>query len=397
MATGLYVHIPFCEKKCGYCDFLSFPTDALTRKTYVKKLCEEIREMAVAYKEKHSQKPVLNSVYIGGGTPSLLSVPEIAEIMFMINSSFAFKNAEITIEVNPGTVDYEKLQAYYHNGINRLSFGLQSTKDSELSILGRIHTFEDFLEAYDKARDVGFTNINVDLMTAIPGQSVSVVAQSLQVICELEPEHISLYSLIIEENTPFYELYNQKNGTNKHLIPSEEVEMQMDSTILKVMEAYQYYRYEISNYSREGYECRHNQLYWRMGEYLGVGLGASSLWEGRRFHNTRDLKDYLHYHFDKNEEPSIRIYDDSEDEKERFLSRMEEFCFLGLRQTKGLSKMEFEFLFHKSIKEVFHEAIDSLIKENLLEEEGDRLYFNHYGMAISNQLLVRFLIDREND
>ena len=281
----LYIHIPFCVQKCKYCDFLSAASNSELREGYVKSLCKKIR----AYKNLAEAYHVV-SIFLGGGTPSVLESEQTKEIFVAIYDTFQVDtDAEITTELNPGTVTEEKLKAYIEGGINRLSIGLQSVNDEELRLLGRIHSYEEFVETYKLARKCGFENINIDLISAIPGQTVESWAETLQTVAELNPEHISAYSLIIEEGTPFYERY----GEDRAGLPDEEAERQMYKDTQEILKKYGYHRYEISNYSKEGYECQHNLGYWSRREYLGIGLGAASLLGNYRWTEIAEIEEYL--------------------------------------------------------------------------------------------------------
>ena len=286
----LYLHIPFCVQKCAYCDFLSAPAGDAAKEEYVDALKQEIkryRKMARSYR--------VSSVFVGGGTPSILSCGQILEIFKTLRQVFAIQSdAEITIEANPGTVTKEKLAAWKQAGINRISFGLQSVKNEELKMLGRIHTYEEFRESYDLARQAGFENLNVDLISAIPGQSVQSWEETLRTVAELGPEHISAYSLIIEEGTKFYQWYREGKQSEGHpALPDEEVERTMYEQTQEILNEYGFHRYEISNYAKEGKECRHNLGYWNRTQYLGIGLGASSLIADTRYHLCTDLTSYI--------------------------------------------------------------------------------------------------------
>ena len=286
----LYIHMPFCVKKCEYCDFLSFPADTNTQIKYVHALLNEIR----FYGEKMRGFRV-STIYIGGGTPSWLEPELVTAVMDQIYKSFqVYEDAEISIECNPGTVTAAKLQAYRRAGINRLSIGLQSTNNTELKTLGRIHTYEQFLKTYELARNEGFTNINVDLMSGLPRQSAESFADTLQRVIRLKPEHISAYSLIIEKGTPFYEKYKfdmvrQEAGMKTEELPTEDDTYKMLKLTQRVLAKAGYERYEISNYAKPGYACRHNVGYWTRENYLGLGLGAASLIDNVRYSNTREL------------------------------------------------------------------------------------------------------------
>ena len=263
-SLSLYIHIPFCKQKCFYCDFPSYARLEDLKEDYVKALCKEIKDKASKYKIK--------SIFIGGGTPSYLNEDEIEQVLSEISKLDLEDNMEFTMECNPGTLTEEKLRVMLKGGVNRISMGLQAVQNSLLKEIGRIHTFKVFEENYNLARKVGFKNINVDLMFGLPNQSVEEWEESLRKIASLEPEHISAYSLIIEEDTGFYKLWEN----NKLLLPNEEEERIMYSKTKEILESYGYKQYEISNYAKEGYECYHNKVYWKCEEYLGLGSASSS-------------------------------------------------------------------------------------------------------------------------
>lgn len=371
----LYIHIPFCVKKCAYCDFLSGPANEETRENYVNLLCEEIR-----LAKNRAKDYEVSTIFFGGGTPSILTGEQLCKIMRAVTSSFSLKaEAEITLEMNPGTVTEEKLLAYKKVGINRLSIGLQSVHNDELKMLGRIHTYEEFLETYRLARRAGFKNINVDLISAIPGQTVESWEKTLKTILELEPEHISAYSLIVEEGTPFYEKYGGDKAGESEL-PTEEEERHIYWRTKKLMEKAGYHRYEISNYAKEGYECRHNIGYWERTPYLGFGIGAASLFEEERFTNPEEIEKWK-----ENFSEEITSQMLSEEEK------MEEFMFLGLRMMKGISKNKFAECFGSAIEEVYGKQIEKLRRMGLLEVQDDSVYLTEKGIDVSNTVFVEFL------
>lgn len=368
---GLYIHIPFCRKKCAYCDFLSWRDSKENQSAYVQALLREIESIR---KEEKSRE--IAGIFIGGGTPSILEGEQIERIMAALYKNFSIlKEAEISIEINPKTVDKEKLLSYRRAGINRLSFGLQSTIEEELKIMGRIHSYEDFEKNYFLAREVGFTNINVDLMMAVPRQTKKSWKQNLKTVAALAPEHISAYSLIIEEGTPFYEMDYDF---------SEETERQMYEETKEYLGAQGYGRYEISNYSKAGYECRHNIGYWQRDEYLGLGLGSSSLFEEVRWKNTDDFSDYI-----KNSSQPDRIR--RQREPLSLAAQMEETLFLGLRMSRGVSKSAFFGKFHRGLEKVYQEQIEKMKGEGLLQEEGDFLYLTDRGISLSNYVMAEFL------
>ena len=369
----LYVHIPFCVRKCQYCDFLSGPSDEETKDRYIEALLKEIRAA------EHTEDYEIVSVFIGGGTPSALKAEAIASIMRTLQEKFFFcEDAEVTIEANPGTVDLEKLTIYRNVGINRLSLGLQSTDAEELKLLGRIHSYEEFLKSYEWAREAGFSNINIDLMFAIPGQTGEAWRQHLYQVAELNPEHISAYSLIIEEGTPFAE-------QNLDL-PDEDTEYQMYEDTAEILERYGYRQYEISNYAKQGYMCRHNAGYWQRLEYLGFGLGASSLYGGMRFSNTHQMQEYL-----KESRNPDQIRKDV-----TVLSRneqIEEFMFLGLRMTEGISEKKFKENFNVRLMDIYGDILQKYEETGFMEHIETKWRLTRKGIHVSNHILADFLLD----
>lgn len=400
----LYVHIPFCMKKCLYCDFLSAPADEETQREYVEALLREIRFFG-----ERSSDYVVSTIYIGGGTPSWLDEALMAKIMEEITHRFLLtKDAEITIECNPGTVTERKFQTYKKIGINRLSIGLQSVNEKELQLLGRVHTFDQFLKTYELARKTGFTNINVDLMSSLPGQTPKTFANTLQQVIRLHPEHISAYSLIIEKGTPFYETYKfdavkQRAGMQTEFLPTEDEEYEIGKLTQVVLEKAGYHRYEVSNYAREGYACRHNIGYWRRTNYLGMGLGAASLLENIRYTNTSDLYRYIEESVDiKNVMVPVTLVNqttvsvpatnlsDTVDVIERN-AQMEEFMFLGLRMTQGVLREDFERAFGMTIESVYGEVLQTLLQEGLLEKSEGRIFLTDRGMDLNSYVSSQFL------
>ena len=377
----LYIHIPFCVKKCAYCDFLSGPASNQQIEEYVQALIEEIR-----YYKEFAKNYEVSTVFWGGGTPSLLTGEQMKALMETLGQTFFIRqNAEITMEANPGTVTVEKLLACQKAGINRISFGLQSVNNEELKMLGRIHTYEEFLESYEAARKAGFQNINVDLISAIPKQTVSSWEQTLQTIISLQPEHISAYSLIVEEGTPFAKLYGE-GCELEHLLPTEEDERRMYERTEELLREAGYHRYEISNYAKEGYECQHNLGYWERKEYLGLGLGASSLIEETRFHNTDEMEEYLR-------DASNPILLRREQEKLDRQEQMEEFVFLGLRKIRGIQEEKFAEMFGEDIWDCYGKNLERVIKEGLLEREEGVLRLTRKGIDVSNYVFYEILSD----
>lgn len=405
----LYLHIPFCERKCAYCDFLSAPADLPVRISYIKKLQEEIAYYGAQYGEYQ-----VSSIFFGGGTPTILEGYQLAAILETVKEHFNITtDAEITVECNPGTLTAGKAKKLVQARFNRLSMGLQSADDRELQLLGRIHNFAQFLESYDLARKAGFRNINVDLMSALPGQTLKSWQDTLQKVTALRPEHISAYSLIIEEGTPFYERFAEderirEEGGHPRLLPEEDVERQMYELTETFLHTKGYERYEISNYAKPGYECRHNCGYWTRKDYLGLGLGASSLVEHQRFQNTSDLKTYLeqeyspqcegqHEHIAETiqlqEETGLtqtghHIHIETLDKK----SEMEEFMFLGLRLMAGISRQQFEKKFQVTLNSVYGEVLRKLKGEQLIEEVAGYVRLTEHGIDVSNYVLAEFLL-----
>jgi oxygen-independent coproporphyrinogen-3 oxidase len=374
----IYIHIPFCVRKCLYCDFLSAPAADETKDAYIHALFTEIEERADEYRDY-----TVSSVFIGGGTPSTVKPEQIKQLMELLYDKFSMEpDAEITIETNPGTVDYAALKIYRSVGINRLSIGLQSASDDELKALGRIHCYEDFTKAYDEAVNAGFTNINVDVMSDIPGQDIESYIDTLKKVTALNPppKHISAYSLIVEEGTPFYEL----QSLGKLNIADEDTDRLMYAKTGELLAKAGYERYEISNYAKDGYRCRHNCGYWRRVPYIGFGIGAASLFKGMRFSNASDISVYI-------DNPSgcrcdeILLTDED---------CMEEFMFLGLRMTEGVSGDEFERCFGKSMDSVYGQVIRKNIEAGLLTETGTdlkRIALTEKGMDVSNYVMAQFL------
>lgn len=387
---GIYVHIPFCVRKCLYCDFLSFPAgevcpekrEAPVLRAYVDALLQEIENIPnlVDITSNHE----IQTIFIGGGTPSLLNEIYISDILCKLKAHFLIsQSAEITIEANPGTLTMSKLHAYRSAGINRLSIGLQSTDNNELKQLGRIHTYEEFLESYHMAREAGFDNLNIDLMTALPGQNQDDLCRTLERVIELNPEHISAYSLILEEGTPFAKLYNEDN------LPSEEEDREMYAMTGRMLSAAGYHRYEISNYARPGYESRHNMSYWKRIPYLGLGLGAASFFENTRWKNEEDLDVYI-----RKWQSGIS----PERYEEQVLTtqmQMEEYMFLGLRMTEGISMSAFAETFGRSLEAVYGKALDTLEREALIERtrigQEEHILLTQRGVDLSNYVFTFFL------
>ncbi|MBO5283582.1 MAG: radical SAM family heme chaperone HemW [Lachnospiraceae bacterium] len=375
----IYLHIPFCIRKCEYCDFLSAPAGLQTQERYVRALEQEMRGRAAEYREYQ-----VSTVFIGGGTPSILKPEWIRRLLDTLRCQYQVAaDAEITLEANPGTVDVHTLKQFYHAGINRLSLGLQSTWDEELKALGRIHTYQQFLDAYEAAVSAGFTHINVDLMSGLPGQTLESYETTLRRVAELipPPEHISAYSLILEEGTPLAERYEA--GALE--LPREETERQLYVLSKEILQEYGYERYEISNYARNGCVCRHNVGYWTRENYLGFGIGAASLVENVRFQNGRELQRYLTDPLGQREQL----------QQLSLTEQMEEYLFLGLRLTAGIAVQDFYNTFHYELEQIYGQVIEKHIKEDLLaytDRVGGRyLHLTERGLDLANYVMADFL------
>lgn len=374
---GIYIHIPFCVRKCLYCDFLSAPGSEEQKEQYVKALCREIREESESYVNY-----TVKTIFLGGGTPSLLSGQQLTRILKAVYECYQVVNdCEISMEINPGTVTEEKLISYKAAGVNRLSIGLQSTVDEELRMLGRIHDSKAFYDTYELTVKTGFNNINIDLMSAIPGQTLESWKLTLEKIIHLQPApmHISAYSLIVEEGTPFFEQMPE--------LPDEETEREMYKITGDLLGRAGYQRYEISNYARPGYECRHNCTYWERGNYVGFGIGAASLVENVRFSNTGVLEEYLAGEAEKVNRQVLSVEE-----------QMEEYMFLGLRMMKGVSTAVFKKLYGKSIDQVYPGITEHYCKLGLLDRFTrddtieERICLTEDGISVSNVIMSDFLL-----
>lgn len=367
---SIYIHIPFCAAKCAYCDFLSFPgIETAAREKYAETLIEEIKAAAGEFSE-HTVK----TVFFGGGTPTLLPTKVISKIINTVASNYRLdKNAEISVEANPETVDYPSLSSLRELGVNRLSIGVQSFDNRLLERVGRIHNAERAVIACYDARRAGFENINLDIMFGLPGQTLSQFEKTLDIAIREAPVHISCYSLIVEENS--------RLGAEKDLnLPDEEAEREMYGLAKQKLKANGYEHYEISNFAKPGCRCRHNVTYWTGGEYAGFGVGAHSLVDGRRFHNTYGLKKYM-------ENPGEK--EDLEILSER--DKISEFIFLGLRMLEGINCKVFSQKFDKTIFELFPSELDGLIGQELLVREGDVIRLSERGIDVSNYIFAKFL------
>ena len=370
---SLYIHIPFCKQKCFYCDFPSYASIDYLKSDYVEALCKEIEEKAIKYKIK--------SIFIGGGTPSYLETEEIIKILNSINKLDLSEDIEFTMECNPGALKEEKLRAMLNGGVNRISMGLQAVQNSLLKDIGRIHSFKQFEENFNLARQIGFKNINVDLMFGLPNQKVEEWKESLETIARMNPEHISAYSLIIEEGTAFYKLWER----NKLILPSEEEEREMYVITKNILKNYGYHQYEISNYSKVGSECYHNKVYWKSDEYLGLGSASTSFIDCKRIKNIENVKDYIDK-INSGEDVIDDIYVNTLEDS------MEEFVFMGLRMIEGININEFNKRFGVTIEGIYKEVIDKNINKKLLVLENDRLRLTEKGIELSNSVMSDFIL-----
>ena len=377
---GIYIHIPFCKQKCYYCDFVSFSKNEDKIEKYIEALKKEIKEES---KKIDKEKYIIDTIYIGGGTPSYIDEIYISKIVYEIRENYNIeKEIEITIEVNPGTVNEEKLKEYKKNGINRLSIGLQSTNNELLKQIGRIHTYEEFLNTYNLARKVGFKNINVDLMLGLPNQTLTNIQDSLEKVINLKPEHISFYSLIIEENTQIEKMIKQ----GKLKLPDEEIERNMYWKAKNILEENNYIHYEISNFAKEGYESKHNLNCWNQKEYLGFGVAAHSYFENKRYCNTNSIEEYC-----KNiEENNInKNRDICEIQKEEEMKK--EYMLLGLRKIEGIDVQEFKNKFVENPIYTFHNELEKLVKEELIEIDLNQIKLTSKGLDFANLVWKEFI------
>ncbi len=374
--NSLYIHIPFCRQKCLYCDFISFANKQELYESYTEALLSEIIK-----KSDLCQNQSIQTIFFGGGTPTILPTVLLQKIMHTLFHYYTISNdAEITIEANPGTISLNCLHDLRSMGFNRISIGFQAWQNELLQKLGRIHDRRTFLENYDNARKAGFDNINVDIMFSLPEQSYSQWQQTLYSIAYLQPEHISAYSLIIEESTPFFKLFEQ----NQLLLPVEQVDRAMYYMAQQVLSKYGYHQYEISNFAQKGYESRHNKVYWQTRHYLGFGLGAHSYYHNQRFHNTYDMQKYIQ---SKGNQAML-----TEDVEKLTIEQMQsEFMFMGLRMIEGVCVETFQKRFGVSILDAYGEQINKLIKQNLLQYQNKHYFLTNRGIDLSNTVFCEFV------
>ncbi len=372
---GIYIHIPFCIKKCNYCDFNSFSANSDAQNEYTATLVNEIKSF------KNYESIEADSIFIGGGTPTLLSDENLEKIISALKESVAFApDTEFTIECNPKTANLKKFRLLKELGVNRLSLGVQSLCDATLKTLGRVHNVKDFLECYAAAKIAGFENINFDLMFAIPNQSQKNWEKTVKTAIKFEPAHISAYGLQLEENTYFYEHQNQ------YLFPSDEQNRQMYNFLVDYLEESGYLQYEISNFAKEGFSCRHNLKYWNLTDYIGFGLGSSSFYKGVRYQNPEKTEDYLKF-----AQNFVPLWEQNPAESEKDL--ISEYMFLGLRLNKGIKGSDFEEKFNRSMFDIYPDAIEKNIKLGLLNYEGDRIFLSPKGFDLANSVMSDFILD----
>ena len=368
---GIYIHIPFCKKKCLYCDFLSFANYDNLQYEYFKALKKEIKNW-----KENNQDIEIETIYIGGGTPSYVDSKVIVEILKIITAQ------DITIELNPGTVNRNKLKDYKKAGITRLSIGLQSTKNNLLEEIGRIHTYSDFLQTYNQAREIGFKNINVDLMIGLPNQTIQDIKESLQNIVSISPEHISVYSLIVEEETVMEKLI--KSGELK--LPDDEKEREMYWYVKSFLELNGYKHYEISNFAKPGYESKHNIDCWEQKEYIGFGIGAHSYKDGKRFCNTSNIEEYIKNINENNIEKNMILQ-----EIQNINDMMKEYMILGLRKIEGISIKDFKNKFNENPIMIFKDELKKLVEEELIQIDGDVVKISNKGLDLANLVWEEFI------
>ncbi|HOZ54709.1 MAG TPA: radical SAM family heme chaperone HemW [Clostridia bacterium] len=385
--VGIYVHIPFCIKKCFYCDFISYENKNELKHEYVKYLLREIEHVGIGNKEDYKNDlddlVRVRTIYFGGGTPSYIDSKAIIDILDTIKRNFSLiENCEITLEINPGTVDEQKLQDYYNSGINRISIGLQETNDYLLSLIGRVHNFQQFLETYKLARKIGFDNINVDLISALPNQTIDDVKKTLDTIIELNPEHVSVYSLILEDETKLAKMVEEKI-LNK---PDEKLEREMYWLIKDKLEKNGYNHYEISNYSKIGYESKHNLDCWNQNEYIGFGVSAHSYTNSVRFSNIESIEEYI-INIRNCEEYKNLIFHEKQDQD----SKMKEYMMLGLRKIKGININEFKEKFLQNPVFIFKKELNKLVNEGLIEVDEEFIRLTKNGIDFANIVWQDFI------
>ena len=368
--TALYIHIPFCKQKCLYCDFPSFASIEGLMKDYIEAMCKEMSNIG---------NKKISTLFIGGGTPTYLNLECLKKLERCIEKLNLSENIEFTIEGNPGTFTREKLKLLKAMGVNRLSIGLQAVQDELLKKLGRIHDYNSFLNSYNMARNMDFNNINIDLMFGLPGQTIEMWRHTLETVVKLNPEHLSCYSLILEEGTPFFNLYSERD------LPNEDIVGEMYSITKQFLSEKGYFQYEISNFSKQSLECKHNLVYWNLENYIGVGSGAHSYYDGIRYRNEVNVQKYIES-ITKKGSAVVESYNNTLEDN------IEEFIFLGLRKIEGISMREFQYKFKKDIFSIYGDIIKKYEDKNMIIIDKDRLYLSSRGIEISNYILSDFII-----
>lgn len=376
---GVYIHIPFCKSKCFYCDFISYSYKNEWIEGYIKALKREIIETINNIKEEF----IIDTIYIGGGTPSYIDSKHIYEILQIpqLKNKVA-EDCEITIEINPGTINKEKIIDYKNAGINRISMGLQSTNNEILKAIGRIHTYEQFLESYNLVRMAGFENINVDLMLALPNQTIEILEESVQKVININPEHISIYSLILEEDTKLYDMVN----SNKTSLPSEEQEREMYWKVKELLEKHNYNHYEISNFSKAGFESKHNCNCWKQNEYLGFGVAAHSYYNNIRYSNVTEVEKYI-----ENVNKNLIKNNITVNEEQSIIDKQKEFVMLGLRRIQGIILEDFYKKFNMRLEKVFENEIETLKKQGLIKINNYNIKVSNLGIDLANLVWEKFV------
>lgn len=375
---GIYIHIPFCKRKCHYCDFISFSGKQELIEQYINSLKKEISNYKI-----NKEDYLIETIYFGGGTPSYIDSKYIIEVLQQLKQKFNIsKDAEITIEINPGTVDEQKLKDYYNAGINRISFGLQSTKSELLKLVGRIHNYSSFLDAYNLARKVGFKNINIDLMIGLPVQTLEDIQKDLEKVTELKPEHISVYSLIVEQGT----IIEQKISNKELYLPSEEIERKMYWKVKNTLEEKGYKHYEISNFAKPGYESKHNLACWNQEEYIGFGLAAHSYIDNKRYSNTEDLEEYI-VGVALQGDPQTRTIHETQSKEDK----MKEYMLLSLRKIEGVKISDFKNKFVDNPIYIYRESLNKLVTQELIEIDIDSIKLTNKGLDLANIVWEEFI------
>lgn len=384
---GMYIHIPFCKKKCDYCDFNSFSNKEDLIQEYIKYLKQELEMVGEGIqldaKAGYDDYVTIDTIYIGGGTPSFIDSKYILEIMNIVKQNYNIsENAEITIEINPGTINKTKFEDYKKAGINRCSIGLQSENDKLLEQIGRIHKLEDFKEAYELAKKTGFENINIDFMIGLPNQQMTDIDKMLELIKKLEPQHVSVYSLIVEENTKIYDKI--KDGILK--LPEDDLEREMYWKVKKELEKHGYKHYEISNYAKPGFYSKHNMDCWNQKEYIGFGVGAHSYTNSARYSNITDITEFIENFKNKKEENNIIFH-----EKQDKTAKVKEYMILGLRKIEGIKFKSFEDKFGFDLRLGFKQEIEKLSKQNLINFSEERIFLTDKGIDFANIVWEEFI------